>query len=91
MVEDFQQGQIQIDVDDDHGDTVVPSRLVDESERSITERTTDPGQELDTGWAHAITIFRRAMRPFTAFVVIGLLVLIVVAFVIKLQTSGFTP
>jgi hypothetical protein len=91
MVEDFQQGQIQIDVYDDHGDTVVPSRLVDESERSITERTTAPGQELDTGWAHAITIFRRAMRPFTAFVVIGLLVLIVVAFVIKLQTSGFTP
>ena len=48
-------------------------------------------EELDTGWAHAITIFRRAMRPFTAFVVIGLLVLIVVAFVIKLQTTGFTP
>lgn len=91
MVEVSQQGQIQIDVDDDHGDTTVPSRLVDESERSITERTTDPGQELDTGWVHAITIFLRAMRPFTAFVVIGLLVLIVVAFVIKLQTTGFTP
>ena len=39
MVEDFQQGQIQIDVDDDHGDTAVPSRLFDELERSITERS----------------------------------------------------
>jgi hypothetical protein len=31
------------------------------------------------------------MRPFTAFIVVGLMVIIVVAFVIKLQTSGFTP
>ncbi|MFB3050075.1 MAG: hypothetical protein ACE1Z9_07990 [Acidimicrobiia bacterium] len=31
------------------------------------------------------------MRPFTAFVVIGLVVLIVVAFAVKLATTGLAP
>jgi hypothetical protein len=31
------------------------------------------------------------MRPFTAFVVIGLVVLILGAFVIKLATTGLAP
>jgi hypothetical protein len=31
------------------------------------------------------------MRPFTAFVLIALLVLFVGAFVIKMQSIGFTP
>jgi len=31
------------------------------------------------------------MRPFTAFVVIGLVVLIFVAFAVKLATTGLAP
>ncbi len=31
------------------------------------------------------------MRPFTTFVIIGLVVLIVGAFVVKLATTGLTP
>ena len=35
--------------------------------------------------------YRHRMRPFTAIVVIGLLVLIVGAFVVKLIATGLTP
>lgn len=47
------------------------------------------GQELQVG-GHRASIVAR-MRPFTAFVVIGLVILIVGAFVVKLATTGLTP
>ncbi len=36
-------------------------------------------------------LYGRTMRPTTAAVTIGLLLVILVAFLIKAQTSGFTP
>ena len=49
-----------------------------------------PGQSPATAPRLHRTIVR-AMRPTTAAVVLGLLVIILAAFLIKAQTSGFTP
>ena len=91
MIECGEQCEVQVDVDDDHRHPIASSRVFDGLQRRLAERATVSRDELDAGCAHAVTIFAPGMRPFTAFIVVGLMVIIVVAFVIKLQTSGFTP
>jgi len=54
--------------------------------RDEAERTHQPAAEPNTDTTNVADV-----RPTTAAVMIGLLLLILVAFVIKAQTSGFTP
>lgn len=84
MIERREQHEVQVDIDDDHRHPVAASRVFDGPQCCLAERAALSCDELDAGWAHAVTIFTPGMRPFTAFVVVGLMVIIVVAFVIRL-------
>lgn len=86
IIERREQRRIDVDIDDGHCHAVATSCRGDGLQRYVTERTVVSGDELDAGCGHVVTIFAPAMRPFTAFVVVGLMVIIVVAFVIKMTT-----
>jgi len=78
-----EQRRIVVDVDD------LERNAAEQPERVLTEVAFLPGHKGELV-GHGTSIVA-AMRPFTAFVVIGLVALIVGAFVIKLATTGLTP
>ena len=82
--------KFEVEVDVHHFDVDVGRRGqgFNEGVSLVTERTTASGEEPNH---RVIAIVIAPMRPFTAFVLIALLVLFVGAFVIKMQSIGFTP
>ena len=82
--------EFEVEVDVHHFDVDVGRRGegFNEGVGLVTERTTASGEEPNH---RVIAIVIAPMRPFTAFVLIALLVLFVGAFVIKMQSIGFTP
>lgn len=80
--------EVQVDVHDLHDDVLVLPQRHDESVRFLAQRTAAAGEEPHH---RIVTIVIASMRPFTAFVLIALLVLLVGAFVFKMQSIGFTP
>lgn len=88
FVVEVEEFEVEVDVHDLQRDVERRGQGRDEGESLVTKRTTAPGEEPD----HRVTaIVIAPMRPFTAFVLIALLVLFVGAFVIKMQSIGFTP
>jgi hypothetical protein len=83
LVVSCEQRRIIIDVDD------LERNAAEQPERVLTEVASLPGHERK--WVGHDASIVAAMRPFTAFVVIGLVVLILGAFVIKLATTGLAP
>jgi hypothetical protein len=84
--------KIAIDVDIEHIHTDAPCgrQRSYESERFVTQGAPAAGEERDAPH-DAGAIFTGFMRPFTVIVLIALLVLLVGAFIIKMQSIGFTP
>lgn len=82
--------EFEVEVDVHHFDVDVGRRGqgFNEGVGLVTEGTAAPSEEPDH---RVIAIVIAPMRPFTAFVLIALLVLFVGAFVIKMQSIGFTP
>ena len=82
--------EFEVEVDVHHFDVDVGRRGegFNEGVGLVTEGATAPGDEPNH---RIIAIVIAPMRPFTAFVLIALLVLFVGAFVIKMQSIGFTP
>ncbi len=80
--------EVQVDVHDLHDDFLRRRQRHDESVRFLAQRTATAGEEPHH---RIVTIVIASMRPFTAFVLIALLVLLVGAFVFKMQSIGFTP
>lgn len=90
MVVPAEQAQIEVDVADLDGDAPLRRQRRHDPIRLVAERAALPGEEPDRLHG-ARAIFSRPMRPFTAIVLIALLVLLVGAFVIRMQSIGFTP
>lgn len=81
------------DVDHVDCDTEAPGVSPDDAVARVAQGAVRLGHEQESAsvdGSHGTTIVAR-MRPATAAVVLGLLIIIIAAFLIKAQTSGFTP
>ncbi len=83
------QIEVEVDVDDPHRDPGPARCRFEQTPGVVAQGAPLAGEEVEHG--HRPTIVGFSMRPFTTLVVVGLLVLIVVAFVVKLQSTGLTP
>ncbi len=81
---------IEIDIEHVDRDASFGRQRGHEGERFVAEGTPAASEERDARH-DARAIFTGSMRPFTVIVLIALLVLLVGAFVIKMQSIGFTP
>jgi hypothetical protein len=84
LVIEQQQVRIVVDIDE------VERNARQQGDGVLAEMTALPGEKAEVG-AHDPKAIVTAMRPFTTIVVIGLVVLIVGAFVVKLATTGLSP
>ena len=73
--------ELEVEIDVDHLDR----NALEQGQRVVAEMASPAREEL-----HGASIVA-GMRPFTTIVIIGLVVLIVGAFVVKLATTGLTP
>lgn len=90
IVEAVEEITIEIDVEHIDGDPSFRRQRSHQGEGLVAERASAAGEERDAPHGTR-TIFTGPMRPFTVIVLIALLVLLVGAFVIKMQSIGLTP
>lgn len=81
---------IEVDIEHIERDAPLRSQWSHDGKRFVAQWAPAAGEEGDARH-DARAIFTGSMRPFTVIVLIALLVLLVGAFVIKMQSIGFTP